>query len=356
MIFLALKLFLRRGPRRLRVVYFRLMFRISTRTLALSAAALLGGAPGAAAAPPGTSAVSTTPAQAAQGAMTLHLPGVFVVHRQAVTVPDRTLQVSGVVRPYVPGQWVTVRAFLGRRMIKRDRLRVKLSRRHGVGRFTERVRSPRAGAVTVTVTHARTAQQVGYQARRRYAVLAEPTGFGSRGPFVALIQQRLAALHLFLRQSGVYDGGTGLAIDAYHRLLGWGTSQGLGGATISALLNGRGHFHIRFPRHGHHAEGNLGKQLLALADGGTVRYILPISSGKLSTPTILGDFHVYQRTPGYLPDGMYYSSFFIGGYAIHGYDPAPDFPASHGCMRLPIADAIPTYHWLGYGNWVDVYK
>jgi hypothetical protein len=187
-------------------------------------------------------------------------------------------------------------------------------------------------------------------------VLSPHAGFGSRGEFVQLIQSRLAALHFYLPRSGVYDNGTGLAIDAYHRLLGWGTSQSLDGRTISYLLNGWGEFKLRYPKHGRHAEGNLGKQLLALADGSNVELIFPISSGKPSTPTVLGDFHVYQRTPGYLPDGMYYSSFFVGGYAIHGYDPAPDYPASHGCMRLPIADAITAYNWLSYGDWVDVYS
>ena len=52
---------------------------------------------------------------------------------------------------------------------------------------------------------------------------------------------------------------------------------------------------------------------------------------------------------------MYYSDFFISGYAIHGYDPAPDYPASHGCMRLPIVDAIPAYNWIQMGDWVDTY-
>jgi lipoprotein-anchoring transpeptidase ErfK/SrfK len=83
--------------------------------------------------------------------------------------------------------------------------------------------------------------------------------------------------------------------------------------------------------------------------------IYPISSGKPSTPTILGDFHVYSKVPGYLPDGMYFSNFFISGYAIHGYNPAPDYPASHGCMRVPIVDATSIYGWLQIGNWVDVY-
>ncbi len=129
------------------------------------------------------------------------------------------------------------------------------------------------------------------------AVLDERVGLGSTGRFVQLIQQRLAALHFYIRQTGVYDQGTGLAIDAYHRLLRRGTSQSLDGRTISFLLDGFGAFNVRFPRHGRHAEGNLSLQLLALVDGSHVSAIYPISSGKPSTPTILGDYHVYSKVP-----------------------------------------------------------
>jgi lipoprotein-anchoring transpeptidase ErfK/SrfK len=64
---------------------------------------------------------------------------------------------------------------------------------------------------------------------------------------------------------------------------------------------------------------------------------------------------VYRRTPGYLSDGMYYSNFFYTGYAIHGYDPSPTYPASHGCLRLPIDEAIDVYNWIVLGTRVDVY-
>jgi hypothetical protein len=331
------------------------MFRTPRRWLALSFVAAFAPAASAAAAAAAPSSTTNPVSTAAQGSLRLYLPDAFFVNHQAVTVPTRRVHVYGIVRPYVPGQWVTVRAYLGRHLIKRDRLRLKPSRRGVFGEFSARVASPGVGLVTVEVTHGRTAAQRRFAAQRRLAALDEQVGFGSSGRFVALIQQRLAALHFWIRQTGVYDSGTGLAIDAYHRLLGWGVSQTLGGATISRLLNGWGSFRIRYPRHGRHAEGNLGKQLLALADGGEVRYIFPISSGKPSTPTILGDFRVYRRDPGYLPDGMYFSNFFTGGYAIHGFDPAPDYAASHGCMRLPIQDAIPTYRWLAKGDWVDVY-
>jgi hypothetical protein len=173
---------------------------------------------------------------------------------------------------------------------------------------------------------------------------------------VALIQQRLNAVHVWVPETGVYDQHTGLALDAYHRLLGWGVSQNLDRATTGALLAGRGTFRVRYPHDGKHIEGNLGRQLLAEIYGSKVYRIYPISSGKPSTPTVLGHFRVYQRTPGYLPDGMYYSSFFYGGYAIHGYNPAPDYAASHGCMRVPISDAISIYDWLSLGVVVDVYR
>ena len=305
--------------------------------------------------PTTTKPTTTRTTAPAKGTLRLYLFNAFFVNHQPVTVPGRKVQVGGVLRPYVPGQWVTVRAFVGRRLIKSDRRPVKRSRNGSYGRFSENLASPRAGQLSVTIVHARTAQQVGLLARRTYTVLAENAGFGLTGKFVALVQQRLAALHIYVPQTGVYDQQTGLAIDAYHRLLGWGTSQSLDGKTISYLLDGFGAFKVRYQGDGTHAEGNLSKQLVALVYGSRVYRIYPISSGKPSTPTILGRFHVYLRTPGYLPDGMYYSDFFYSGYAIHGFDPAPDYAASHGCMRLPIIDAISVFNWLNYGDAVDVY-
>jgi hypothetical protein len=270
-------------------------------------------------------------------------------------VPRRSFHVVGIVRPYVPGEPVKVEARLGRRVIKAQTVVPSASANHTYGHFRIRLASPATGGLVISVSHAASPKVRAFKAQRSVAVLDEHIGFGSTGRFVQLIQQRLAALHVYVRQTGVYDSGTGLAIDAYHRLLRWGTSQRLDGRTISFLLDGFGAFKVRFPHHGRHAEGNLSLQLLALADGRKVDAIYPISSGKPSTPTILGDYRVYSRVPGYLPDGMYYSNFFIRGYAIHGYSPAPDYPASHGCMRLPIADAISVYDWLALGDWVDVY-
>jgi hypothetical protein len=323
-------------------------------TAGLASLALVAGQASAGADPTGTPAPAQAPARVA-GHLTLYLPDAFFVHRRPVTVPRRSFHVAGVVRPYVAGQWVRVKTYLARRLIKSDRLRVKPVRGRRYGRFSESVSSPGVGALRVTASHAATPQMSALEAQRRLTALDEHVGFGSTGAFVDLIQQRLGMLHFYLPQTGVYDQGTGLAVDAYHRLLRWGTSQALDGRTISFLLDGFGAFKVRFGGHGRHAEGNLSQQVLALVDGSKVYRLYPISSGKPSTPTILGDFQVYSKVPGYLSDGMYYSNFFVRGFAIHGYDPAPDYPASHGCMRLPIVDAISVYDWLRVGDWVDVY-
>jgi L,D-transpeptidase catalytic domain len=297
---------------------------------------------------------TTPPPPAVKARAKLYLADTFTVGKGEVSVPGRVVEVQGYVRPYVAGQKVKVQSWLGRKLIKTDVLRVKLAK-GGLGAFTEKVKAASAGVVRLKATHTRTAQMLGFQSQRAFTVLNPQAGFGSRGPFVTLIQQRLNVLHVYVPQSGVYDTYTGLAVDAYHRLLGHGVSQSLDGATVSELLGGAGTFHVRYPKDGTHVEGDLSRQLIAEINGSKVVWIYPISSGKPSTPTVLGRFRVYYRVPGYLPDGMYFSSFFFRGYAIHGYNPAPDYPASHGCMRLPIIDAISVYDWVNYGDWVDVY-
>jgi hypothetical protein len=306
-----------------------------------------------------TTTTPTTPTPpatppAAKAKAKLYLVDTFTLGKDEVTVPGRVVEVQGFVRPYVAGQKVRVQAYLGRKLIKTDVLRVKPAK-GGVGAFTEKVKASSAGLVRVKVTHTRTPRMLGFLSERTFTVLDPQTGFGARGPFVTLLQQRLDALHVYVPQSGVYDTYTGLALDAYHRLLGHGVSQSLDAGTVSDLLNGVGTFHVRYPKDGTHVEGDLSRQLLAEINGSKVVWIYPISSGKPSTPTVLGRFRVYYRVPGYLPDGMYFSSFFFRGYAIHGYNPAPDYPASHGCMRLPIIDAISVFDWVKYGDWVDVY-
>jgi hypothetical protein len=324
----------------------------SARRSAPAATASAGSSAGASTS---TASASATPAPPATGQLALLLPDAFSVGRAEVSIPGRPVHVQGIVRPYVPGQSVSFRVYLGSRLIVDRTVAIARSAQSGEGTFTQAFSSPLAGDLRIAVSHAASQEQAGFGSSRMLWVLRAHANFGAHGEFVRLLQQRLALLHVYVRQSGRFDSFTALALDAYHRLLGWGTYRTLDARTVAYLLDGFGRFHVRFPGQERHAEGDLSHQLLALIDGSRVRYIFPISSGKPSTPTILGSFRIYSRVPGYLPDGMYYSSFFYRGYAIHGYDPAPDYPASHGCMRLPIQDAVFVYDWLRMRDWVDTY-
>jgi lipoprotein-anchoring transpeptidase ErfK/SrfK len=81
-----------------------------------------------------------------------------------------------------------------------------------------------------------------------------------------------------------------------------------------------------------------------------------MSSGKPSTPTILGSFRFYSKTPGTNAKGMVFANYFIRGYAIHGYADVPPYAASHGCLRVPVPDAVPIFRWVRLGDRVDVYR
>jgi lipoprotein-anchoring transpeptidase ErfK/SrfK len=96
--------------------------------------------------------------------------------------------------------------------------------------------------------------------------------------------------------------------------------------------------------------------LAEIEPGGRVRKIYTTSSGKPSTPTVIGRFQVYEKTPGENSEGMVDSNYFIRGYAIHGYAEVPTYAASHGCLRVPIPDAPAIYAWVQTGTPVDVYN
>ena len=95
--------------------------------------------------------------------------------------------------------------------------------------------------------------------------------------------------------------------------------------------------------------------LAPLINGGKVERIYHTSSGAPATPTVRGKFRVYMKTPGTNAKGMVDSSYFIRGYAIHGYASVPPYNASHGCLRVPVPNARSIYDWLRIGDvvWVE---
>ena len=138
---------------------------------------------------------------------------------------------------------------------------------------------------------------------------------------------------------------------AYRKMTGLARVPSTNLTVFKLLQKGAGTFHVRYPHDGRHVEGDLTRQVLAeIEPGGRVRALYTMSSGKPSTPTVIGRFRVYNKTPGTNSEGMVDSNYFIRGYAIHGYAEVPTYAASHGCLRVPIPNALAIYGWVQYGH------
>jgi lipoprotein-anchoring transpeptidase ErfK/SrfK len=204
----------------------------------------------------------------------------------------------------------------------------------------------------------------------RYSIVAQqgtqsstPVGFdvriqnmGRKGPLVRLFIQKLSA-------AGYHTGGKGarinhgvrLAILAFRKVNRMGRSMRYKKGIFRRLLQGRGEFNLAHPNDGKHVEVDLSRQVMVLADDGKPQHTFHVSSGAGGTPTVTGKFHFYRKDPGYNAKRMFFSAYFIGGYATHGYNPVPNHPASHGCVRNPIPFAIFIYNWINIGDPIWVY-
>ena len=115
------------------------------------------------------------------------------------------------------------------------------------------------------------------------------------------------------------------------------------------------HFTSLIPRAGKHVEFDWSRQVLVLARKRRPYRTYHASSGTPATPTVFGAYRFYLKTPGTNSKGMVHSNYFIGGYAIHGYPSVPNYPASHGCIRVPIPNALAIHNWIDIGDRIFVY-
>ena len=192
---------------------------------------------------------------------------------------------------------------------------------------------------------------------RRVTHMRGSLRFGAHGPAVRLLQDELARLRYAVPVNGHFDEATGRAVLAFRKVTRLQRVESANAGVFQLLRKGAGRFHVRYPGEGNHVEGDLSKQVLVeIERGGHVRRIYTMSSGKPSTPTVIGRFRVYSKEPGTNSHGMVDSSYFIRGYAIHGYAEVPTYAASHGCLRIPIPDASAVYGWVRVGYPVDVYN
>ena len=267
--------------------------------------------------------------------------------RRSVGVPHVRVRIRGVTATYSAGAGVVVDVFKGSKRLKHRA--VGVSKAGARGAFSFSFKPGRRGVYRVRVSAPGGSRTI------RVFVVAPHAGPGSRGTAVRALQSRLAQLGYLSPVNGVFDASTGRAVLAFRKVNGYSRTTSASVAVFKRLARGGGGFHVRYPNAGKHVEFDWSRQVLVLARGAQPEKILHASSGKPSTPTVFGKFTFYSKTPGFNSHGMYYSNYFIGGYAIHGYADVPPYAASHGCIRIPIPSAKAVYAWVDLGDTIYVY-
>ena len=167
---------------------------------------------------------------------------------------------------------------------------------------------------------------------------------------VRALEERLAALHYAIRVDGHLGSEDVEAIYAFQKVEGLPRT----GALTPDLLRRVYAAHTPAARYGgDHVEVDKRRQVLFLVRGGKVSLVVATSTGATGN-TPLGLFHVYRKVSGF-DWVLYYPSYFIGGFAVHGYPDVPPYPASHGCARIPMWIAQTVYAQIPYGSPVYVY-
>jgi peptidoglycan hydrolase-like protein with peptidoglycan-binding domain len=176
-------------------------------------------------------------------------------------------------------------------------------------------------------------------------------GPGARGQVVLDLEKRLDAQRYDVGAvDGVFDSNTTNAVMAFQKVHGMSrtgraTDDVLTAAATSGppgpLVPGGGATRV---------EVDIDRQVLFLYQGGALFKVLPVSTGNGSrfcvdgrctrAVTPGGSFRVTRRVSGWDsgPLGQLHNPlYFNGGIAIHGAYSVPAYPASHGCVRIPMS-------------------
>ena len=297
------------------------------------------------------------------------------IYRGRTHVTTATARAGGRYRATIrlrkPGRYraVYARASSGERSIRvRPRLVVSIPATVAAGTaptFAARLVPPEAGTVTIGVRAAgRTVATRRGQSSARLRLRERPAGLlrvqvvtrprpgfttarrsgsthvvqpalagGSRGPSVLALEQRLRELRYALRGvDTVYGTDTVEAVLAFQKVHGLPRT----GRVDSALWRRLATAHLSAPRYGtgDHIEIDKSRNVLYEVTGGRVNRIVHVSTGATGN-TPLGTFHVYRKVGGW-DWVLWYPMYFLRGFAIHGYPSVPAYPASHGCVRVPM--------------------
>jgi N-acetylmuramoyl-L-alanine amidase len=192
---------------------------------------------------------------------------------------------------------------------------------------------------------------------RAHVVLPRLT-FGTRGSAVAQLGDALRRLHYAAPYGATFDSRMLDAVYAFQKVQGLPRSGTVDARFWQSLGNARTPI-PRYAQPASHLEVYKGRQVLYVVRASRVALIVPVSTAGLPGKfTPVGRFSIYRKVVGFDPSPLgtlYDPMYFTGGYAIHGNPSVPPYPASHGCVRVPMWVAAHLYATNPYGETVYVY-
>jgi hypothetical protein len=266
-----------------------------------------------------------------------------------------TVPVVGTVSPFVAGQRVRVTFFHDGKRLHSRSARVRKGK-GSAGVFRSTIRVTQGGKYAASASHTATAALgADSTVRKSWRVSFPGLGQGQCGLVVVGFKKAMRKMGYIANDGRCFGGKTARGVLAYRKVNGMTRSYRAGKGLVKRAFSGRGAYRVRHPGAGEHVEVSLSRQVLVFAEGDEPFAIYPVSSGKSSTPTVTGHYSFIRTEPGYNSHGMYYSFYFYGGYAVHGYESVPNYPASHGCVRTFIADQPEIFNRIFYGEDIFVY-
>jgi hypothetical protein len=299
---------------------------------------------------PATGAAAKTPKKAPKGPQRATVKiKVGHLHGGRAQIMS-TVPVTGTVKPFVPGQRVEVDFYVNGTRVETQRAKVS------GGTFRARIRIEQAGKYAASARLPATKTLRGDTTVRKSWRVAFPSLHkGQCGEVVIGFKKAMRKMGYIANSGRCFGGKTGRGVLAYRKVNGMTRSARAGKGLVKRAFAGKGEYEVRHPDAGEHLEAPLSKQVLVFAKGDKPFAVYPVSSGKSSTPTVTGHFNFIRQEPGYNSHGMYYSFYFYGGYAVHGYESVPDYPASHGCIRTFIADQPEIFERINFGESIFVF-
>jgi lipoprotein-anchoring transpeptidase ErfK/SrfK len=217
----------------------------------------------------------------------------------------------------------------------------------------------RPGRVVVTA-RVRSAPGWASASKTASATIAYPRlAEGASGAVIRELRRRLAALGYAVPPPGdSFDSELLDSVYAFSKVQGLART-GIIDSAFWAKLNHPFRPQPRYREPADHLEVNKPLQVLYIVRGGRVATIIPISTAGLPGRfTPVGRFSIYRKVQGFDPSPLgtlFDPMYFTGGYAIHGNPSVPPYPASHGCVRVPMWIAPTLSATNPYGETVYVY-